>query len=173
MHPLLGTLPPPVEHCAADQLLRGGNAYMVWWDRSKCFHRIMDISLKKPEETNYYAVPPCPISPNYHPGVPAPPLKVKKEVRLPTPPLNGGQSRVQTGQGNQGYSSEDRVILQEARKILQQKGQSVAGFPNLKPETGSTASSSEGPVPLSGLSKAQRANEQVQPCSSSDKGQQQ
>ena len=151
-YPLLGTSPPPIEHCAASQLIRAGNAYMVWWDCSKCFHRVMDISLKQAVETRYYAAPPCPISPNYQAGVPTPPLKVKKEVRLPTPPLNAAQARTQTtqrSQNDQGYSSEEHVILREARKILQQKGQDVTGFPTLNtglPVMTAVASGSQGPM---------------------------
>ena len=151
--PLLGTTPPQIEHCAGDQLLSGGNGHMLWWDCSKCFHRVMDISLRKAEETRYYAVPPCLVSPNYNPSVPTPTLKVKKEVRTPTPPLNAAQYR-QQGRTTASYTQEENLILKEARKILQQKGQDLTGFPTLNPvvtasnlgAAGAAASGSQGPT---------------------------
>lgn len=115
---------------------------MVWWDCSKCFHRVMDISLKKAEETRYYAVPPCPISPNFNPSIPVPPVKVKKEVRPATPPLNTAQYRTQKSQETFGYTAEENTILKEARKILQQKGLDTSGFPT----TNTGASGSMGPM---------------------------
>jgi hypothetical protein len=98
----------------------------------------MDISMKEPETVRYYAVPPCPVSPNWVEGMKQPPSKFqeKKESRHPTPPVNQMQaSRVKdTGippvnlmgyrkvQENSMYTKEEETILQVAQKILQQKG---------------------------------------------------
>jgi hypothetical protein len=117
----------------------------------------------------YYAVPPCPNSPNWDPRIPAPTLKVKKEVRTPTPPLNAEQFRQK--HSTPTYTTEETTILREARKILQKNGQDLTGFPELntgvKPTNlglaGAAATGSQGPmqapppVPTSGNNVTKRA----------------
>jgi hypothetical protein len=101
----------------------------------------MDISLRKPEETRYYSVPPCPLSPNYNPNIPVPPIKVKQEVRPSTPPLNTAQAKTQakakavpqpqsgyrtSNSSSSGTMAGEETILQEARKILLARGQDIS-----------------------------------------------
>lgn len=140
-YPLLGTTPPRVEHCGKEHLVRGGNNWMIWWDCDKCFNRVMDISMKKPEEVRYYSVPPCPNSPNWVHGMMIPKLAVKKEVRPETPPVNlTQQSKIKdTGvppinlfafrkvQETPKYTPEEELILKEAQKIVQRKGSPATG----------------------------------------------
>lgn len=124
--------------------------------------------MKKPEETRYYAVPPCPLSPNYNPLVPVPPLSVKKEVRPQTPPLNTVQAKAQAkakakAGGKGGYrdtnsttsvnmTAEENTILREARKILLNRGQDLGallGFNTTQHQTSqpSTPPQTEGRLP--------------------------
>jgi hypothetical protein len=84
-YPPLGPVPPEVPHCAPNQVKKGNNVYMHWWDCVGCHHRIVEYSLTKNEWT-YFAVPPCPLSPNYVPDVPIPKAKM-----MTVPPLARSQ----------------------------------------------------------------------------------
>ena len=142
---------------------------MLWWDCNKCFNWVMDISMKKPEEVRYYAVPPCQNSPNWDPRIPTPTLTVKKEGRTQTPPLNTEQFRQK--HSTPTYTTEETTILREARKILQKSGQDTTGFPELNTGVkatnlgvaGAVATGSQGPMlvpptpPTSGNNVTKRA----------------
>lgn len=63
-YPALGSTPPRVPHCAEDSLIVGQNHCMRWWNCAGCNHRVMDHSFFR-NEVIYYAVPPCPRSPDF------------------------------------------------------------------------------------------------------------
>jgi hypothetical protein len=149
--PSMGEEPPKVPHCASERLLRGGNAYMTWWDCSHCFNRVVELSTKT-GLFQYFAVPACEISPAYDPlkDVPKPSVSVRKEARAQTPPLSKDQWRKPKEQ--KALSREQEEVLRQAREILRE-----AQRPTLTPTPtprGTSSSSAGAPTFLNTTPKA-------------------
>ncbi len=142
--PSLGAQAPEVRHCNAVDLHRSNNYYMVWWDCKGCQNRVMDQRVTRsgsgePGPVTYYAVPPCPLSPNYRgeasmpvpPGLQAtPPLErgsgaaAWNNASPPPPPqaFKGAAAAARSPVTPQtGYTREDEEILQAARQIVAQR----------------------------------------------------
>ena len=64
---------------------------MTWWDCAHCKERVVDYSILR-DETVYYAVPPCELTPGFvPPGRTAVPKSAPK-ARMPTPPLDRAEA---------------------------------------------------------------------------------
>jgi hypothetical protein len=120
-YPSLGENPPAVPHCKSEQLDQGGNRHMTWWDCRHCGHRVCEIPTNK--NPVYYAVPPCPLSPDWDPLNPKQltPDELKKSK---IPPLCKAELKFREVKEAPAYTTDEEQILAAARKILKEKSES-------------------------------------------------
>ena len=131
--PSLGSTPQELRHCDPSALNPGGNKFASWWDCKGCNHRIVDIK-KSTGELNYYAVPPCSLSPSFDPLQPVPTISQARAevVSSKAPPLCRKDAektpfQARTVKEPPSYTDEEEQVLARARQILKEKSEESAG----------------------------------------------
>jgi hypothetical protein len=134
-YPTLGSTPPEIPHCKAENLEKGGNRHMQWWDCEGCFARIMDLKTQPGNDIIYYSVPPCKLSPNYDPLVHR--VTPKQAKALDTPPLCKKDLEFRRVQEPPRYTPQEEEVLKAARRILRESGTDLDDMKKNKPTSNS------------------------------------
>ena len=139
------TGPPEVAHCRPEQLLRGANKWMVWWDCQNCRERISDHRTGEPA-ARYYSLPPRRLTPGFDPLRGLTTVKAKKMMeRPPTPPLDRQSAQnFRNPKEQTKFTAEEERVLAAAREILnkevrQQQPTCAAPAPQTSQSSSSTA----------------------------------
>ena len=103
--PSLGTMPPPSPHTTEANLRHRNNGSVAYWDCKTCGNRVVQVSLLRGTQPEYFSVPDCPATPGSRTSeLPVPKQSMVQVVCVP-PLYLGGRARPQSNAGSRAQSA--------------------------------------------------------------------